>query len=55
MTAPPFRAEHIGSLLRPENLLKARAALEGDQYRKVAGSVSYGVRRRCCISGAGAR
>ena len=41
MPQPPFRAEHIGSLLRPEKLLKARAALEGDQYRQIAGSVSY--------------
>ena len=24
-THPPFRAEHIGSLLRPPELLKARA------------------------------
>jgi 5-methyltetrahydropteroyltriglutamate--homocysteine methyltransferase len=38
---PPFRAEHIGSLLRPEKLLKARAAAEGDQYSKVSGSRSF--------------
>jgi 5-methyltetrahydropteroyltriglutamate--homocysteine methyltransferase len=38
---PPFRAEHIGSLLRPEKLLKARAAMEGDQYSKVSGSRSF--------------
>jgi methionine synthase II (cobalamin-independent) len=25
---PPFRAEHLGSLLRPKELLKARVALE---------------------------
>ena len=25
---PPFRAEHLGSLLRPEHLLKTRADLE---------------------------
>lgn len=37
----PFRAEHVGSLLRPEKLLKARAGLEGDQYRKVSGSVAF--------------
>lgn len=24
---PPFRAEHIGSLLRPDDLLEARAAI----------------------------
>ena len=41
MGAPPFRAEHVGSLLRPEKLLKARAALEGDQYRTVAKSTLY--------------
>jgi methionine synthase II (cobalamin-independent) len=33
---PPFRAEHIGSLLRPKKLLEARAAAEGDQYRPVS-------------------
>src|SRR5262249_1526387 len=38
---PPFRAEHIGSLLRPEALLEARAAAEGDQYRPVSGPLSY--------------
>ena len=41
MAAPPFRAEHVGSLLRPEKLLKARAALEGDQYRTVNKSTMY--------------
>ena len=25
---PPFRAEHVGSLLRPEDLLKARNGLD---------------------------
>ena len=25
---PPFRAEHLGSLLRPENLLKTRHAVD---------------------------
>ena len=39
--APPFRAEHIGSLLRPEKLLRARAAAEGDQYRNVTGPLAY--------------
>jgi len=39
--APPFRAEHIGSLLRPTKLLEARATAEGDQYRKVTGPLSY--------------
>src|SRR5437764_9150217 len=28
---PPFRAEHVGSLLRPPELLKARADHEKDQ------------------------
>jgi len=40
-TAPPFRAEHIGSLLRPKRLLDARAAAEGDQYRPVSGPLRY--------------
>jgi 5-methyltetrahydropteroyltriglutamate--homocysteine methyltransferase len=39
---PPFRAEHVGSLLRPERLLKARAAAEGDQYRQASGPLDYG-------------
>jgi 5-methyltetrahydropteroyltriglutamate--homocysteine methyltransferase len=38
---PPFRAEHIGSLLRPRKLLEARAAAEGDQYRPVSGPLTY--------------
>ena len=38
---PPFRAEHIGSLLRPEKLLRARTLAEGDQYRNVTGPLSY--------------
>jgi methionine synthase II (cobalamin-independent) len=38
---PPFRAEHVGSLLRPQNLLKARADLERDQYRTATGPLSY--------------
>jgi 5-methyltetrahydropteroyltriglutamate--homocysteine methyltransferase len=41
MRGPPFRAEHIGSLLRPEKLLRARAAAEGDQYRPVSGPLKY--------------
>ncbi|MEJ2119943.1 MAG: 5-methyltetrahydropteroyltriglutamate--homocysteine S-methyltransferase [Alphaproteobacteria bacterium] len=32
---PPFRAEHVGSLLRPKALLEARERLEGDQYAEV--------------------
>ena len=38
---PPFRAEHIGSLLRPQKLLEARAAAEGDQYRRSTGPLNY--------------
>jgi len=45
LATPPFRAEHIGSLLRPEKLLKARAALEGDQYRTVSGSTMFAALR----------
>ena len=38
MTAqPPFFAEHVGSLLRPDRLLKARMEAEGNQYEKVSG------------------
>lgn len=28
---PPFRAEHLGSLLRPKDFLKQRAAFESKQ------------------------
>ena len=28
---PPFRAEHLGSLLRPEHLLKMRDAVDAGQ------------------------
>jgi 5-methyltetrahydropteroyltriglutamate--homocysteine methyltransferase len=38
---PPFRAEHVGSLLRPQALLNARAAAEGDQYRRSSGPLNY--------------
>ncbi len=38
---PPFRAEHVGSLLRPQALLAARATAEGDQYRPVSGPLAY--------------
>jgi 5-methyltetrahydropteroyltriglutamate--homocysteine methyltransferase len=37
----PVRAEHVGSLLRPDMLLKARAAAEGDQYRQATGPLNY--------------
>ena len=32
---PPFRAEHVGSLLRPRSLYDARAAFDGDLRRTV--------------------
>ena len=32
---PPFRAEHVGSLLRPRALYDARAAFDGDLRRTV--------------------
>jgi 5-methyltetrahydropteroyltriglutamate--homocysteine methyltransferase len=35
---PPFRADHVGSLLRPERLKAARDRLEGDHHRRVSGS-----------------
>jgi 5-methyltetrahydropteroyltriglutamate--homocysteine methyltransferase len=38
MSNPPFRAEHVGSLLRPEKLKAARDRLEGDIYKTVRGS-----------------
>jgi len=41
MPNPPFRAEHVGSLLRPQALLEARAAAEGDQYRPVSAPLAY--------------
>lgn len=31
---PPFRAEHLGSLLRPEKLLNARAAFDKAEVSK---------------------
>jgi 5-methyltetrahydropteroyltriglutamate--homocysteine methyltransferase len=41
MNSPPFRAEHVGSLLRPEKLRAARAAAEGDMYRTASGPVRH--------------
>lgn len=40
-TVPPFRAEHVGSLLRPRHLLEARAEAEGDQYRAAQGPLQF--------------
>ncbi len=37
---PPFRAEHVGSLLRPNILLEARERLEGDVYSERKGSLA---------------
>lgn len=34
---PPFRAEHIGSLLRPDDLLEARAAIRDGKTPEEAG------------------
>jgi len=41
MSTPPFRAEHVGSLLRPAGLLQARTEAEGDQYRQVNGPLKF--------------
>ena len=41
---PPFRAEHVGSLLRPKALLDARERLEGnvyDEHRAAWPSTNY--------------
>ena len=35
---PPFRAEHVGSLLRPPALIAARDRLEGNHHKRVKGS-----------------
>ncbi|MEU8354875.1 5-methyltetrahydropteroyltriglutamate--homocysteine S-methyltransferase [Nonomuraea sp. NPDC048882] len=34
-TSPPFRADHVGSLLRPPELLRARQTLTGEALREV--------------------
>ena len=39
---PPFRAEHVGSLLRPKVLLEARERLEGNVYSEHKGSIARG-------------
>jgi len=41
VSTPPFRAEHVGSLLRPANLLQARTEAEGDQYRQISGPLKF--------------
>ena len=35
---PPFRAEHVGSLLRPPELKAARDRLEGNHHKRVSGT-----------------
>jgi len=37
-TKPPFRADHVGSLLRPQALHDARAAFDGDYLRRTVRS-----------------
>lgn len=37
---PPFRADHVGSLLRPKKLLEARQKLEGDVHGEHEGSLA---------------
>ena len=41
VSTPPFRAEHVGSLLRPAALLQARTEAEGDQYRQISGPLKF--------------
>jgi 5-methyltetrahydropteroyltriglutamate--homocysteine methyltransferase len=41
VSTPPFRAEHVGSLLRPASLLQARTDAEGDQYRQISGPLKF--------------
>jgi 5-methyltetrahydropteroyltriglutamate--homocysteine methyltransferase len=38
---PPFRADHVGSLLRPERLRLARERVEGNHHRKIKGSLRH--------------
>jgi 5-methyltetrahydropteroyltriglutamate--homocysteine methyltransferase len=45
-TAPPFRADHVGSLLRPQRLLQARETLTGDALREVEDEAIREVVRR---------
>jgi 5-methyltetrahydropteroyltriglutamate--homocysteine methyltransferase len=41
VSTPPFRAEHVGSLLRPATLLQARTEAEGNQYAQVSGPLKF--------------
>ena len=52
-TTPPFRAEHVGSLLRPENLLAAREkhleerAAEAEELRRIEDdAIRHAVKRQ---------
>ncbi|MCK2220089.1 5-methyltetrahydropteroyltriglutamate--homocysteine S-methyltransferase [Actinomadura sp. ATCC 31491] len=45
-TAPPFRADHVGSLLRPAELLRARDTLQGDELREAEDAAIREVVRR---------
>ncbi|MEV4115184.1 5-methyltetrahydropteroyltriglutamate--homocysteine S-methyltransferase [Nonomuraea sp. NPDC049695] len=45
-TSPPFRADHVGSLLRPPTLLTAREALTGDALREAEDEAIREVVRR---------
>ena len=46
MPSPPFRADHVGSLLRPERLKTARDRLEGDHHTRVSDSRRFDELRR---------
>jgi 5-methyltetrahydropteroyltriglutamate--homocysteine methyltransferase len=45
-TSPPFRADHVGSLLRPPALLRARESLTGEALREVEDEAIREVVRR---------
>ncbi|TMR24433.1 5-methyltetrahydropteroyltriglutamate--homocysteine S-methyltransferase [Nonomuraea turkmeniaca] len=45
-TSPPFRADHVGSLLRPQSLLSARENLTGDELRAAEDAAIQEVVRR---------
>ncbi|HEX4815756.1 MAG TPA: 5-methyltetrahydropteroyltriglutamate--homocysteine S-methyltransferase [Nonomuraea sp.] len=45
-TSPPFRADHVGSLLRPHSLLRARESLTGEALREAEDDAIREVVRR---------
>ncbi|MFI7700196.1 5-methyltetrahydropteroyltriglutamate--homocysteine S-methyltransferase [Nonomuraea sp. NPDC049480] len=45
-TSPPFRADHVGSLLRPQSLLHARESVTGDELREAEDAAIREVVRR---------